>query len=1052
MLPRAAAALAFAVLAAAGCGADTGKLGQLRGDLQTMSVIDFGDVQVGVVMPYALVLANKGNGALTVTAITPAQDFATADYAFSVANQPLPFAPNESKTLAVTFQPETVTMAPVESHFVIQTDVSDGMGGKVAITVTVRGRGVSSGLGVNPNPVDFGTVLVGSSRELDFTLTNNLAGPVDLVTMIGADGRPPVDSSGNGRFEIVSMVQPSGSLLAGTSTSLPPGQSITVRARYTPDPASSGSLDRGRWGVSNCPSALCEVDVVMIGQGTNAALACDPAALVFGNLNPGDSQTQSVHCKNVATEGIVVKGWHLSTASAQEFHAQAYGGVPSNLAAGADFTVPITFSVTQATLHDNPHPNGQLVVEGTNPSANRDLDPTLIDLSGTAGGPTIAVSPTMLPYGEVAIGTVSKRHLLVENAGFSDLAVSSIQTSSSGSGGSAFRSNKSAFVVPSGASVIVDVSFTPTATTGVVATELLIASNDRDHPLVHVPLSGSAVMLPPCSYAISPAQVNFGVVPLLHATTQGLRIDNLGTDECLVNDVAITPTSSAAGTSTRAFTLLHGNETGIHIPAMGSKVIIVQYLPGMEGIDSANLGFYISDPGNSNPVVPIRGVASASAILVSPNEIDFGRNGISCSSSDRTITVYNTGAQATTIDRIELPPGASAQFELGTLPVGIPAPPGAVLQPGDSLTFSVKFHATHNGPDAAAVNVFEHGRADPYVVALYGEGSTDPVNEDDFMQVEVPTVDILFVVDNSGSMASKQAELTRNFTSFITFAEQQAIDYHIGVVTTDVDAQALDCRSSGAQRVPGLDQGQCGYFADGRWDDNPADPTWRIITPMTQPSPIVAFTAIATQGTNGSGAEKGFEGAYEALSSPKITGWNANFLRPDAYLSLIFISDADDQSPDSEDFYLNFFRSIKGFRNVAQFSVAAIVEPLGTTPDQMTSSCPDGSGEQPGYRYMDVAARTGGISQSICPGTDWVTTLQNLAVAVFGYKSRFFLTNTPVTGSIQVQVDGMVIDERAANGQVRWSYDPVANSVNFTPLAVPEPGSSIVITYRAECL
>ncbi len=180
-----------------------------------------------------------------------------------------------------------------------------------------------------------------------------------------------------------------------------------------------------------------------------------------------------------------------------------------------------------------------------------------------------------------------------------------------------------------------------------------------------------------------------------------------------------------------------------------------------------------------------------------------------------------------------------------------------------------------------------------------------------------------------------------------------------------------------------------------------------------------------------------------ALSSPLITGWNEGFLRQDAYLALIFISDEEDQSTNTVDFYVNYFLAIKGFRNTNLFSASAIV---GDAP----SGC-GGFQADPGLRYIDVANRTGGIFESICT-SDWSSSLQNLGLSVFGYKSRFFLGNQPVAGTVEVEIDGVVINGTAPSGQVRWSYDPTTNSVNFAPLAIPEPGSQIVVRYRPECL
>jgi hypothetical protein len=330
------------------------------------------------------------------------------------------------------------------------------------------------------------------------------------------------------------------------------------------------------------------------------------------------------------------------------------------------------------------------------------------------------------------------------------------------------------------------------------------------------------------------------------------------------------------------------------------------------------------------------------------------------------------------------------------------------------------------------------------VIPLYGEGSEDATNEDTFTQLETPEVDILFVIDNSCSMSEEQASLTANFESFIQFADAQALDYRIAAITTDIEGGIFGGTPCPGSLVPlrpaGTPQGACGYFADG--NVAASDPAWRLVTPDEQPSPATAFAAIASQGTDGSGTETGLQAAYQALSAPLITGWNTGFLRPDAYLALIFVSDEEDQSLQSVDFYSNFFLSIKGFRNTNLFSASAIV---GDAP----SGCP--TAFDPGLRYIEVANRSGGIFESICTPS-WSDSLENLGLSVFGYKSRFFLSNQPVPGTVVVTVDGVVIQPRAPSGQVRWTYDPATNTVNFAPLAIPEPGSEIVIRYQAECL
>src|SRR5688500_6214299 len=57
---------------------------------------------------------------------------------------------------------------------------------------------------------------------------------------------------------------------------------------------------------------------------------------------------------------------------------------------------------------------------------------------------------------------------------------------------------------------------------------------------------------------------------------------------------------------------------------------------------------------------------------------------------------------------------------------------------------------------------------------------------DSIVQVTTPKVDILWMVDNSCSMYNEQADLTENFPYFMEFFLGSGLDYHVGVVSSDI--------------------------------------------------------------------------------------------------------------------------------------------------------------------------------------------------------------------------------------------------------------------------
>jgi hypothetical protein len=169
--------------------------------------------------------------------------------------------------------------------------------------------------------------------------------------------------------------------------------------------------------------------------------------------------------------------------------------------------------------------------------------------------------------------------------------------------------------------------------------------------------------------------------------------------------------------------------------------------------------------------------------------------------------------------------------------------------------------------------------------------------------------------------------------------------------------------------------------------------------------------------------------------TPMPNDGNAGFLRPEAKLAIIVVSDEEDFSPQPVAFYSTYFKSLKG-NDPSMLSFSAIVAPT------QLSTCPTASSS--GTRYMQLAQETGGVVESICT-QNWAASLTNLSANAFGPKRRFPLSEVPLDpAQIAVSVDGQVL----ASG---WSYDASTNSVVFDSGAVPNPGSVVELTYPLGC-
>src|SRR4051812_25248140 len=161
-------------------------------------------------------------------------------------------------------------------------------------------------------------------------------------------------------------------------------------------------------------------------------------------------------------------------------------------------------------------------------------------------------------------------------------------------------------------------------------------------------------------------------------------------------------------------------------------------------------------------------------------------------------------------------------------------------------------------------------------------------------------IDLLFVIDNSPSMADKQANLADNFPRFIDVLRSipgGLPNVHIGVATSDMGTQGPP--PSTGPSIGGGAAGTCaGIGKDGALQKSAAvndvfisdiaDPVTGKRNPNYTGDLATVFGAIAKgAGAKGCGFEQHLGAVQRALTNPA----NGDFLRPTAYLGIIIIAD-----------------------------------------------------------------------------------------------------------------------------------------------------------------
>ena len=989
--------LAFAQLlftaGACSCDGEPG-LARVRSEIAfEPETLAFGPVAIGKSRTRLLRVINSGSNSLNVcvvegAACEGASTFGDPQFTWLLedpAATKLTLPPGGELSVVVQFTPRgdaDVTTALTVAH--------DGTNGPTA-DVGLTGSGVAPDVTITPAVIDFHMVTVGQRADETIEIANRTPLPQEIIVdPIGADS------------VAFGVTSPDGVDLASDESieiSLAPDQAVTLRVFYRPLEEGTHAAElQARF----CPT--CIRTVSLSGHSARPTMVINPASLDFGSSDEGAAATRQFEIGNIGNAPLTVRDISGHDGTSSEFTASTPAGLPAQVAIGETMTVTVQYvGVTPGT------DEGRLAVHSNSwddPDTADDERVGFVAVRAESTGGDIEPLPPGINFGTVQLETSVDRVLLLENAGNRSLRIDSIDLMSAEPSVTMRLADRVPATLAPGDTIEATLSYAPLVE-GIVAAEVIVGSDDRDEGTLVVPVMGVGGVPNGCAVAVAPSAVTFGVVERGTTVTLGVEVRNRGNQTCNLSSFAVTGSSdfALAGTVPAQMT----------VPAQSQRHLDVTYTPAQYGSASGALTFDSNATDTPQVQVPLSGASAVSDVRVIPSSLNFGVVPVLCRSPYRTVTIYNTGNSDVQITAAYLDPSTTPELTLE--PVTTPR----ALRGGESAQLRLRYSPADVGVDTGVLFV-EHSQSPaPVAVPLTGDGRTDIVLTDSFQQLATPAADVLFVVDNSGSMGDEQGALGANLSAFLGFAQSEGVDYRIAVTTTDV-----------ARR------GEQGRFVE-------AQPyRVRVLSPQT-PSVNQVFDSNVNVGTDGNGTERGFEAAYLALTDPLINTWNVDFLRTDAILAVIFVSDEQEQSSRPTDFYESFLRNIKGYARPEMFSASAIV---GTTPGGCRSRTGDADYAP---RYMAIAQNTGGVVESIC-SANWGQTLANIGLNSFGLKRRFFLSSQPVAATVAVSVDGISVPSVSATGVESWRYDLTNNSVVFAPGRVPQAGAAIEVTYTVACL
>jgi hypothetical protein len=877
-----------------------------------------------------------------------------------------------------------------------------------------------------------------------------------------------------GRFQIQSVDPP-------FPATIQPDGFVAVTISYQ---ASSGGVDVDELLVEcsadNCVEGRFRVPINGIAE--QPRLRVSPGDVAFGAvaLEPSPVPTQTIRASNEGQGTLLIQSiaWAINPADGDdEFQIVSVAGEaydparsePWALAAGEAMEIVLSYDPADA------EPDLENLAFRSNDAG---LPLQTVRVAGRLSAPRLEVLPTTVEFPLTAIGLRGTREVVIRNAGAETLLLDPLRTLGGGFTDGTFtllNGGDMPSELAAGEQFTLQIEYAPTEPDLFFAgTIYVLPQNDPLTSEVRVDVTASSAREPECNVRPLPATVNFGTVPRGTRRELVARMRNTGTGPCEIRSVRKqagggfgglfgTDYFELVGTSIPTpFELLPGEEFEVTVAYFPLTSTDLSEAFG----DTGSVEVQVRDPYDTARTVTC-GVSSFGAtracgfnlqarsgvaeLAVIPGDIDFGPVTLGCNSQTQTLRVYNTGNADIVVTGVA-PEDCSGEFAIA----GVPAMP-LTLRRGESFAFQVRYRPDAEGGDLCNVIVTsEVAGSERTVVPLLGEGVTYSRTVDRFEQTPGREVDVLFVVDNSGSMGEEQSNLSRNFSSFITEAVTWDIDFQLGIVTTQTE-DTIPNPGGGGDAEPGELLGAT-----------------RIITPRT-PSFQSVFQSqvrVGDSDTTASSTERGLEAARLALSDPNITdlgipcstdadctapyqcvqaadfgpracgGHNRTFLREDASLEIVFVSDEEDSSRAELSFYVDFFKSIKGYRNTSLFHASAIVGPRG--------GCESSAGTaDAGNRYLDVADQTGGLVGSICD-SNFSRILGDIGDRAFGVRVQFFLSRVADPATVRVY-DVPCGGTSRTPRTTGWTFDAESNSVVFTEAVAPVPGQCFEVEYEAAC-
>jgi len=271
-------------------------------------------------------------------------------------------------------------------------------------------------------------------------------------------------------------------------------------------------------------------------------------------------------------------------------------------------------------------------------------------------------------------------------------------------------------------------------------------------------------------------------------------------------------------------------------------------------------------------------------------------------------------------------------------------------------------------------------------------------------------VDVLWVVDNSSdTMRQHQDRIAANMSNFQEGLVNSGTDYRVAATTMDISSTGENGDLIGQN----------------------------LVVSSETTNAVSKLQSLIQQGGQGSSFEFGFVAMQRALEKAP-----SSFLREDALLVIVFITDDVDVSSGPVSDYVGFLNQLKGENTDEKQNWIANFIGVTELGDPRCNTFGMYSGV--GHRYMEMAEGSGGVVDTICY-TEFTSYMNQITERLQSVLNEFILEDRPLVSTISVQKNGVKVLQDSING---WVYKNETNTILLLGNSKPEPTDKIEISYE----